>query len=104
MELKKLWYKISEPYYMRLVNLLKDCEHATYLISKGQVNPLSGWEKLWLNLHLFTCQFCKRLKKQTDIIQKFLSEYMLSGKAQAGDSRKKAEIEKFLDEFSDPAL
>ncbi len=45
-----------------------DCDTATLLITKSEFTKLSCIDKTKLKLHLLTCKFCRRFKKQSELI------------------------------------
>ncbi len=65
-------------------NILKDKEQvkkndllkkkATQLLFKELEEPLSGWEKYSLKVHLLMCWCCTRFKKQIPILSKLLRD------------------------------
>ena len=61
----------------RLVNiLLLSCKKATELIEKREFIPLSYKEKLQLRLHTSMCKACKSYEKQSDTLEKALSDWV----------------------------
>ena len=46
------------------------CTQATFLMSKKEEHVLTLGETLHLYIHLLVCEFCRRFKKQTNIITK----------------------------------
>jgi len=61
----------------RLFNiLLLSCKKATELIEKRELIPLSYKEKLQLRLHSSMCKACKSYEKQSDTLEKALSDWI----------------------------
>ncbi len=61
----------------KLVNiLLLSCKKATELIEKREFIPLSYKEKLQLRLHTSMCKACKSYEKQSDTLEKALSDWV----------------------------
>ncbi len=48
--------------------LMLDCDTATLLITKSEFARLTCIEKTKLRLHLLSCKFCRRFKKQSELI------------------------------------
>lgn len=56
--------------------LLLSCKKATELIEKNEITPLSKKEKLQLRIHTSMCKACRSYEKQSDILEKALSEWV----------------------------
>lgn len=52
--------------------IMLDCEEATYLISKSDMENIGCVKKVQLKMHLMGCSLCRRFKVQSDIIDKSL--------------------------------
>jgi len=52
--------------------VMLNCEEATFLITKSEVEKLGCIKKIQLKMHLAGCSFCRRFKLQSDIINKSL--------------------------------
>ncbi len=62
--------------FNRLMNLLMiSCEKASMLISKSQDQDLTFQEKVNLQMHLAGCKFCRRYKKDIQILTDNLKNY-----------------------------
>ena len=48
--------------------LMLDCNTATLLITKNEFTSLSCIEQMKLRMHLASCKFCRRFKKQSEYI------------------------------------
>ena len=60
--------------------VMLDCETATFLITKHEYDSLSCAEKAKLQIHLATCKFCRRFKKQSGFLSKINKENILPDK------------------------
>ena len=57
----------------KLMNIIVlSCKKATFLIEKGNNQPLSFMDKLQLNMHLKMCGKCAEYKKQSFLIETIL--------------------------------
>jgi hypothetical protein len=52
--------------------LMLSCKKATFLIEKGNNNPLSFMDKLQLTMHLKMCNKCADYQKQSILIENVL--------------------------------
>jgi hypothetical protein len=59
-----------------------NCRMATFLIEKGHHKPLTIRENVLLRIHLFTCPFCRLYKKQSALLEKFISNFFAYKKGQ----------------------
>ncbi len=64
------------------------CKEATFLISKRQENGISLRERYHLFIHLIVCEFCRRFRKQTDLIVREISG-MQSGERLTPDEKRR---------------
>ena len=48
--------------------LMLSCDTATMLITKSEYTKLTCIESLQLKMHLAGCKFCRRFKKQSELI------------------------------------
>jgi len=61
----------------KLMNIfLLSCKKATELIEKRTIVHLTISEKIQLNLHTSMCKACKSYEKQSDTIDKALSDWL----------------------------
>ncbi len=58
---------------IRLVRLR--CKHATRLISQSMERPLTRGEKISLGVHLFVCKWCRRYRRQLQLMQEMIQEF-----------------------------
>ena len=56
--------------------MMLSCKKATLLINKKEESPLSWTENIQLVLHTSMCDGCKAFEKQSQIINKILSNYI----------------------------
>lgn len=66
--MKKLFHSL-------MTRLMISCEKAAFLISKSQDEKLSCKEKTDMHLHLMGCKFCRRYKKDIDLLSEYLKKY-----------------------------
>ena len=60
-----------------------NCNEATYLISRSELEKISCSERISLKIHLLGCKYCLRFKKQVKIISNQITkskEYIEEGK------------------------
>lgn len=74
------------------------CQEASLLISKRQETKLTTKEKLKLRFHLSICEPCSRFAQQVVILEASLSRFFKSSGTQQFSSKKKAALEKLIDE------
>ena len=55
--------------------LMISCEKAAFFISKSQDERLTCKEKTDMHLHLMGCKFCRRYKKDIDLLSEYLKKY-----------------------------
>lgn len=55
------------------------CKRATELVSRGLDVPLSAGERVRLMAHLFICSFCRRFKRQMELIRMALKQSQEQG-------------------------
>ena len=55
--------------------LVVSCEKATYLVSKSRDQELTCKEKMDMHMHLAGCKFCRRYKKDIDILSNNLQDF-----------------------------
>ena len=48
-----------------LSKITRNCNHATFLIEKKLIKPLSLREKIFLRIHLISCDACRLYREQT---------------------------------------
>lgn len=60
--------------------VMLDCDTATFLITKNEYVSLPCIEKMQLKLHLATCKFCRRFKKQSSFLSQIHKENILPDK------------------------
>ncbi len=48
--------------------IMLSCDEATLLVTKSEFVRLSCNEQVRLKMHLVTCKFCRRFKKQSEMI------------------------------------
>jgi len=48
--------------------VMLDCDTATLLITKNEFTSLSCIEQIKLRMHLLSCKYCRRFKKQSTVI------------------------------------
>jgi thioredoxin-related protein len=59
----------------QLMNLtMLSCEDATCLISKEIHEKLTGKERIRLTLHLWSCKFCSRFKRQINYLHRVVRQ------------------------------
>jgi len=51
-----------------------NCKHATFLIEKKLIQPLSLRERIFLKLHLVGCDVCKRYQRQSGKINEMIRQ------------------------------
>lgn len=85
----------KETHRKPLLNIFRNCEEATFLISRGQEAPLSFAEKLWLRIHLLYCSLCRRFKKQSAVISRIMENP--GNPVSLSDTKKKALEQLILD-------
>ena len=86
--------------------IMLDCEEATYLISKSDMENIGCVKKVQLKMHLMGCSLCRRFKVQSDIIDKSLKtleniHMENDGSANLNEMPKenKEKLEKMITEF-----
>ncbi len=52
--------------------VMLDCDEATYLITKSEVEKIGCVKRIQLKMHLAGCKFCRRFKVQSELIDKSL--------------------------------
>lgn len=52
--------------------IMLDCDEATYLITKSEVDKIGCVKRIQLKMHLAGCKFCHRFKVQSELIDKSL--------------------------------
>ncbi len=60
-----------------------NCNEATYLISRSELEKISCSEQISLKIHLLGCKYCLRFKQQVKIISNHIAkskEYLEEGK------------------------
>jgi len=68
---------IKYEHMKKLMNIfLLSCKKATELIEKREIISLSPTEKIQLKLHTSMCKACKSYEKQSDTIDKALSNWL----------------------------
>ena len=67
---------------MRL-KLFHNCKEATLLISKREEEKLSLFEKVFLQVHILYCKFCRNFSKQSILLKQSLHD--LSQKNEAAE-------------------
>ena len=55
-------------------NVIQNCLAATRLISKGQHQPLSTYDRISLNVHLMFCKYCKSFEKDLNYVKSELEK------------------------------
>jgi hypothetical protein len=70
---KKSWQKTMD-------KIMLDCDTATLLITKSEFTRLSCKEQIQLKMHLWSCKFCRRFKKQSEFISYTLKQAALPEK------------------------
>ena len=63
---------IKEMMIKGMDKIMLDCEQATYLITKSEMEDIGLVKKIQLKMHLAGCKFCKRFKIQSDLIDQSL--------------------------------
>jgi hypothetical protein len=59
-----------------LMNLIiLSCKKATLLVEKREVKPLSFFEKIQLTMHTSMCDACRAYEKQSQTINKAISQW-----------------------------
>jgi len=59
---------IKEMMIKGMDKIMLDCEQATYLITKSEMEDIGLVKRIQLKMHLAGCKFCKRFKIQSDLI------------------------------------
>ncbi len=60
--------KIRQIWIKGMNKVMLSCDTAAFLITKNEFIKLSSTEKIKLKLHLASCKFCHRFKKQSKLI------------------------------------
>lgn len=55
--------------------VMLNCDKATYLLSKSEVEKLNCTERLKLRMHLVSCKYCRMFAEQTKYISKQLRAF-----------------------------
>ncbi len=55
--------------------VMLDCDTATLLITKNEFTSLSCIERLKLRMHLMSCKYCRRFKKQSNEISVHIRKF-----------------------------
>ena len=63
---------IKEMMIKGMDKIMLDCEQATYLITKSEMEDIGLVKKIQLKMHLAGCKFCYRFKIQSDLIDQSL--------------------------------
>ena len=63
---------IKEMMIRGMDKIMLNCEEATYLITKSEVDKIACVKKIQLKMHLAGCSFCRRFKVQSDLIDQSL--------------------------------
>jgi hypothetical protein len=63
---------IKEMMIKGMDKIMLDCEQATYLITKSEMEDIGCIKKIQLKMHLAGCKFCSRFKIQSDLIDQSL--------------------------------
>ena len=66
---------MKKVFHQLMNRLMISCEKAAYLISKSQDGKLTCKEKTNMHLHLMGCKFCRRYKKDIDLLTTYLKKY-----------------------------
>ncbi len=65
------------------------CKQATYLLlKKEEITKLSFKEETALKFHMLICKFCRTFKKQSTLINKFISENILANNVKLAEADK----------------
>lgn len=81
--------------------LMISCEKAAYLISKSQDEKLTCKEKTDMHLHLLGCKFCRRYKKDMDLLSTYLKKYQVPEKDTPFVSLSDKQKQRILNKLSD---
>lgn len=63
---------IKELMIQGMDKVMLDCDEATYLITKSEVDKIGCVKRIQLEMHLAGCKFCRRFKIQSDLIDQSL--------------------------------
>lgn len=71
---------------------MKNCQHATRLMSDSQERTLSFKESVVLKMHLMMCSSCRHFGKHMNILHDTLQEYAKGKKTKLDDGLNKHSI------------
>jgi hypothetical protein len=54
--------------------VMLDCDTATLLITKNEYTSLKCMERFKLQIHLLSCKYCRRFKKQSNEISLYIHQ------------------------------
>ena len=79
------------------------CEKAAFYISKTQDDRLTCKEKTDMHLHLVGCKFCRRYKKDVDLLSYYIEKFRTDSEQQIpikklSDIQKKRMLKRLADE------
>lgn len=57
--------------------IMLDCNQATYLASKSEIEKLGRIQRLQLRMHLFSCKLCQNFVKQSEMIDEQINNLKL---------------------------
>ncbi|MDI9332757.1 MAG: zf-HC2 domain-containing protein [Cytophagales bacterium] len=58
-----------------IIPLHRTCKEATHLMLSAQDQPLSGRDRIALEIHLWMCDNCPRFERQLKTIRRALSDW-----------------------------
>jgi len=59
---------IKEIMVRSMDKIMLNCEEATYLITKSEIEDIGCTKRIQLKMHLMGCSFCRRFKIQSEFI------------------------------------